>query len=457
MFFRYLIVLAPLLVASNTFSQTSGGVFDPRFDEKVETERTGAVERSAYGTDETEGPGWVTDFAFHPAEPDRLLAIEEQLLLWETTDAGETWRRIFLPTPARNVVFAPSDPDVIYVAAGYWGTPEGNIGVVKSSDGGETWTQHELTPGHPRTRAVAVHPEDADVVVAGSGAVGMWPGIYVSRDSGVTWEKRDTNPRDQVLFASRDPDVAIARSERLSLPLAWSDDAGATWRDIPQADSVSSWLHLDRSDPERLYLFRLGEERGFYRAPIRTWEWERLDLDEHLDESSAVRHTATDPSNPVRIAVAHRTGVILSQDDGISWTEVITWPASPWRIRIAFDPHHPDRLWVATREGGLEALNLVSVGAETAGGGAPKLLLDAPFPNPARGPVSITFQAPHGEPVTVVVYDLLGRTVASLMESGAATGTPQQVAWHPAAAPGTYLIRVVSAGVSLTRLITLVE
>ena len=83
-------------------------------------------------------------------------------------------------------------------------------GLYRMAAGDETWELLTLgLPEAPAIRAIATHPEDADVVYVGTQA-----GVYRSADHGEHWERLEIKdhglPVWSLLFDPRDPDVLYA-------------------------------------------------------------------------------------------------------------------------------------------------------------------------------------------------------------------------------------------------------
>lgn len=95
---------------------------------------------------------------------------------------------------------------------------------------------------------------------------------------------------------------------------------------------------------------------------------------------------------------------------------------------------------------------LVGTDAETEATASP-LRLDRPSPNPARAgeTVRVRFALAHGGPVTVAVYDVLGREVAVLLDGSTRAAGPQEVAWTTPGVPGVYLVRLRTEGGTVTQ------
>jgi hypothetical protein len=82
---------------------------------------------------------------------------------------------------------------------------------------------------------------------------------------------------------------------------------------------------------------------------------------------------------------------------------------------------------------------------------AQRLVLDEPWPNPADNSVSVAFSLPEAQRVSLSVYDLAGRRVATLSEGELPAGR-HAVSWDCAGeASGVYLLRLETAGEALSR------
>ncbi|HEX9953396.1 MAG TPA: T9SS type A sorting domain-containing protein [Rubricoccaceae bacterium] len=79
-------------------------------------------------------------------------------------------------------------------------------------------------------------------------------------------------------------------------------------------------------------------------------------------------------------------------------------------------------------------------------------------PNPAtRGPVSVRFVLPESGPVTTVVYDALGRSVAVLAD-GVLSAGEHALTWDSTGAPiGLYVVRVQSGAASSSRRVVVAQ
>ena len=83
--------------------------------------------------------------------------------------------------------------------------------------------------------------------------------------------------------------------------------------------------------------------------------------------------------------------------------------------------------------------------------------LDQPFPNPAAAAATVRYQLPAREHVTVEVFDVLGRRVATLFD-GVQDGGRHAASWATGgAASGTYVVRLRAGDAAATRLVQVVR
>ncbi len=149
--------------------------------------------------------GRVVDVAVHPNDPNHWLIGASTGGVWQTLDAGATWTPL-TDTQASlamgAIAFAPSNPNIIYAGTGGERLfVQGGAGLLKSSDGGSTWTLLATSTFAKKSFTdIWVDPTNpnllsAAIVRAFSGYTGYPPpippsGIFKSTDGGVTWAQK---------------------------------------------------------------------------------------------------------------------------------------------------------------------------------------------------------------------------------------------------------------------------
>jgi photosystem II stability/assembly factor-like uncharacterized protein len=168
----------------------------------------------------------------HPSIPGRILAgfgynfSSPTNIGWPggiaiSTDHGLTWSAAQTPEPCGAVLefaFSPADPNRVY-ANGYSYLEK--AGLLRSLDGGFTW--EDITPDFPIMGfTVAVHPADPQMVFIAS-----YDAIYRSTDGGETWiNLAPLQGTMALLYANTMPPVLYQGGGGL-----WkSYDNGVTWQ-----------------------------------------------------------------------------------------------------------------------------------------------------------------------------------------------------------------------------------
>lgn len=230
--------------------------------------------------------------------------------VWRSRDNGATWTPLTDNQPSLAmgaIAIDPTNPNIIYAGTGeghraddtYYGA-----GLLKSTDGGATWTQitGPLSTTNPRQPAflnatfmqLAINPTATSTIYAAtnvgftttaSGGVGVAPignrGIWKSTDSGLTW--RNLNPAGtdvdrsatDVLLDPQNPNrifsailnLGIYRSTAGGEPGSWKNSSAdcqtlAYQTRIPISDA-SCWPPGHRSRPQPIPPFML-------RSPLLT-------------------------------------------------------------------------------------------------------------------------------------------------------------------------------------------
>jgi photosystem II stability/assembly factor-like uncharacterized protein len=197
----------------------------------------------------------------------------------------------------QQVVFAPSDPNRLYLSSDVGG-------LFGSWDGGKTWRMlHGGLPADAASysiRGLAVHPKDANRILIGAGSPwGRSSGVWLSTNGGDSWKRTlearfDGNGAHRaagnvVVVSPHDPNLVLAGS--LGGGIRRSLDGGETWTSSGPDDLSPTHILFDRTNARRVWLCA---------RPWREVKQKRADGTE----------------------VGLRGGLFLSEDTGQTWTEI---------------------------------------------------------------------------------------------------------------------------------------
>jgi photosystem II stability/assembly factor-like uncharacterized protein len=214
----------------------------------------GVPTRETWDDREVQPPGHLGVAAMlpDPAEPARFWAVVQGVGIFETRDDGASWatrnRGLRAEWPlddpevgfcVHKLVMSPVDSDRLY--------QQNHVGMHRSDDGGQSWT--EITDGLPTEFgfAAAAHPQDRDtffVIPLDPGHGRCMPegqaAVWRTRDAGSTWQRLDKGlpQRDAYVGVLREgmaidsydtPGVYFGTSTG---QLFASVDEGDTWTEI---------------------------------------------------------------------------------------------------------------------------------------------------------------------------------------------------------------------------------
>ena len=245
-------------------------------------------------------------------------------------DGGETWQQgpvTDLPHAASRLAASPVNPGRAYLAA-Y------EAGVYRTDDAGLTWKHIDSWPTD-YAHSVLAHPSESETVYVGSEPAAL----FRSSDGGSSWqecagfrevpesvdwgfhaETRDSHVRDLRVTPG---DSACMYAGIEVGGMVRSDDAGATWKQLPGLNDDIHCVNLSRNRPGTVYV---ATARAPYRTDDQGDHWEIIN--EGLDRRYTL-HIAADPEDAdlVLVTVSENAGrkapqFYRSTSGGRTWTLV---------------------------------------------------------------------------------------------------------------------------------------
>jgi photosystem II stability/assembly factor-like uncharacterized protein len=351
----------------------------------------GATWKAVY-THRVPGADWTTSgldvttsygVHFDPFDKNHLFISYTDIGLFASHDGGKSWASSVkgVPKPWINttywLVFDPA------VAGRSWAVMSGTHdlprpkmwrrsspssyqgGIVRSDDGGKTWTPQRN--GLPETAATDVlidprsKPDSRVLYVAAFGR-----GVYRSADGGKTWELRNNGlpahepfawklaqDRNGVLYlviARRSDDGSIGNDRDGALYR--SRDEGGSWEklSLPEGVNGPTSLIVDPQDPQRLYLSAWRRNTpaataggGIYLTTDGGSTWRSvLNRDQHVHEL-----TLDAARTSVLYACGFESSAWRSEDRGEHWKRIAGYNFK-WGRGVTPDAHNPKMVYITT-------------------------------------------------------------------------------------------------------------
>ncbi|HEX9161761.1 MAG TPA: IPT/TIG domain-containing protein [Thermoanaerobaculia bacterium] len=321
----------------------------------------------------TNGAGRATALALHPSLNGTAIIGAAGGGAWKTTDGGQTWRALTDDIPNLSVgalAYAPSDPNIIYLGTGEGGIAGDfipGIGLLASSDGGETWTLPSAVIA-TQFYKFAIDPANAREVLAAcnagllrstNGQNGPWKPMIPQFTSGNTLGFGDAtdivrDPSDpKILYVTTwdrrawcaRANNACAAGQRVESPSVMkSMDGGSTWspaaEGLPVSDATQRVnrmsIAIAPSNPSTLYLATsifdsaTGRETAhIYKTADNAATWTETSLsgsaslNTYMSTQGWYDNTlVVSPGNP-DVVLAGGVTYVRTTDGGSNWTRVL--------------------------------------------------------------------------------------------------------------------------------------
>jgi hypothetical protein len=150
--------------------------------------------------------------------------------LWKTTNNGTSWTTTTdneTVIGCSDLAIDPSNPNIMYMATGDGDAGDCNsIGVLKSINGGATWTVTGLTfavNNYYLIRRLIINPANTQILMAATNA-----GIYRTTNGGTTWSSISNANTFDLEFKPGDPTTVYAAGTSFSL----STNSGVTFTQV---------------------------------------------------------------------------------------------------------------------------------------------------------------------------------------------------------------------------------
>ncbi len=291
--------------------------------------------------------GRILDLAFDPNNAGVIWAGAASGGIWRSANDGQSWTPMDdqLPTLAVGcIVTHPTNSNILYI-----GTGEGSfnidavdgVGVLKSTDGGATWSQTALSWLLSQGQAVnemVIDPANPNVLVAATR-----DGVYRTDDAGASWTRTLAaatgwmDAKDIVIDPSNSNILFVAAGYPWgngNNGIYKSTDNGVSWTKLagglPGGAAMGrASLAISASNPSTVYAgiartINSGASLlGIYRTTDggETWTRQSTSPNHYSAQGWYNNVIAVDPANP-DIVYSGGMNIYKSADAGVTWTTI---------------------------------------------------------------------------------------------------------------------------------------
>ncbi|HSK70137.1 MAG TPA: carboxypeptidase regulatory-like domain-containing protein [Pyrinomonadaceae bacterium] len=261
----------------------------------------------------------IFDFAFHPTDPLRMFAVTNDGVM-KTSDGGDTWEKVASVPAAQSynsIEYNPQDPNEIYLG---FREPTGHYNgrVAVSKDGGATWSVFsQFTLGSDPIIRLIVSPANPQIIYAAN-----FQNAYKTVDGGANWVRITT----QALWAIQDFAVNPANPSIVFIAQAYSAggihrslDGGATWQKMSNGISgeYAQFVVISPREPHTVYARTGG---GTFKSSDNGDSWTQMQLPQIANNLTPDPFSASTLYLIGGLNDNTVPGIFRSTDGGDNWT-----------------------------------------------------------------------------------------------------------------------------------------
>lgn len=234
--------------------------------------------------------------------------------LFQTKDAGETWKQVAFPDKAYGLLFDPNDANIMYAS----GVFNGRAKIFKRIGEDQEWKDIYTEPADGTIiSTLAIDNKNHQVLFAGTNA-----GVIIkSTDAGATWLnlQKAEGPINSIAFDSANSAHIFFGVYKKGL-LETKDGGTTLEENVEKIDSAGRIkdVYTLIADPYLGGVFYVGTGKGMFRR-ANDGSWSEINI---IESSKAfpIRAIAVNPANSKEIMYAASKAIYKTIDNGVKWS-----------------------------------------------------------------------------------------------------------------------------------------
>jgi Secretion system C-terminal sorting domain len=380
-----------------------------------------STQTKAQAVDTIFNANWIITIEVIKNNPGEILVAATGTCVSKSTDYGKTWTTALFDTipSCYDISFNQVNPSI-----GFLG---GFSSLYKTTDGGYNWfNTNQLADIY----FVDVNPHFPNIIFA-QGSMDPFLGpyyLYISVDYGKTW--KDSLLNRWILDPQFNPENDSIAYGYNNINILKTTDIGGSWEAILTTNPESRFtaLRVDENNSGTLYASKLG---FLYKTTNDGDDWLRIDSTlRTIDNSFEVGDILLDDTKSGRLYIGlidsftgTEEGLFFTEDDGKHWEEI--YNGSIYLIEA--DKESPRNIYCTTNfeRTAIRLLDTFTVtGVNEVNNLIPEEFhLYQNYPNPFNPTTSIQYAISSRQFVSLMVYDVLGSEVATLVNEEQPAGS----------------------------------
>jgi photosystem II stability/assembly factor-like uncharacterized protein len=357
--------------------------------------------------------------------------------LMRSSDNGNTWLKL-------SGGFKGSSCELVYTAPGNYILAQSDSGLFRSTNNGNSWLQ--IMSGFISFNNI-VNNQSGTLYASGS-----YPsfGVWKSTSSGLNWEVTDPN------FTASVYSLCITPNGYLFAGTAGggvyrSFNSGSTWTQTQPYASVISLTAGPNGYIYGCFNSVSGGQNGIYRSTDYGLNWQFMGLantDYFFLKSNSAGH--------IFAGGFYGSGILRSTNSGMNWYEINSGIFNRMIATLFFD--NSGFGYAGTYYGGLYKTNISTIGLINISTEIPdEFSLSQNYPNPFNPATKISFSLPKASFVKMVVFDITGKEVETLVNENLTAGSFEIDFDALKLTSGVYFYRITTDGFADTKKMVLVK